>query len=85
MKNDTFHFLLTYCTFFALLSVFANYILACATGREDSKILAFRMGSAARGRGLCGVNEVLFRVAKSRLQKMASPFRRARTSQFLDT
>ena len=59
MKNDTFHFLLTYCTFFALLSVFANYILACATGRGDSMILAFLMGPAASGCELYNIDIIV--------------------------
>ena len=33
MKNDTFHFLLTYCTFFTLLPVFINFHIVCGTGR----------------------------------------------------
>jgi len=32
-------------------------------------ISAFRMGSAASGRGLCDIDRVLFKVTKSRVKK----------------
>ena len=41
--------------------------------RRDSTILAFRLGLAASGRGLCDIDRVLFRVTKLRLRKLESP------------
>ena len=35
--------------------------------------LAFRMGPAASGRGLCDIDRVLFRVTKSRVKKLGIP------------
>ena len=43
-------------------------------------ILAFRMGPAASGRGLCDIDGVLFRVAQSRVKKWEVLARRKYTS-----
>ena len=45
-------------------------------------ISAFCMGPAASGRGLCDIDRVLFRVAKSRVKKLGS--RRKYTNIFFD-
>ena len=55
---------------------FLNYLGRFDLPKLNRSVLqssTFRMGPAASGRGLCDIDRVLFRVAKSRFRKLGSP------------